>query len=427
MTIPFKPKIILALVFAVLTMTALSFFFFKQIDNIIHSDLYRYGLTFNYGWADQYWNSSNLYLYCQTLALILFGNSLAFFFSHIRNRNTFSSIASTALLFAGAGLSIASIYFVFRTDSIVNYDLYLYGLTFSDEWYTAYLLNYRLMLLLTILPGLLALASAITVYSSTRIVRIIPTKLLNLTLIANGILSLALSIVYSSSILTLIGLGLLFWGITFAYVSTSEHVKKVILETTVSSQMAALNHMLKKQGFEGNPIYLPPRYFGNSNTCAVYLQKTGNIQLPSPEMMLENEAGFLFELFANSAAVLMTPPGAELAQLFEKTLETNFNRVDLKYLQQNLPELIVEELEIAQVFEMGMENSTVRVRAVGSIYSNPDTQTGQPSTWSLFGSPLSSAVACSLAKATGKPVMRTSSKIDIKSNSVAEEYVILQN
>jgi len=132
-------------------------------------------------------------------------------------------------------------------------------------------------------------------------------------------------------------------------------------------------------------------------------------------------------MFENSAAVLMTPPGAELAGLFEKTLETSFDKVDLKYLQQNLPELIVEDLEIAQIFEMEIESNTVRVRAVGSIYSGPNSQTEQPTTWSLLGSPLSSAIACSLAKVTGKPVMRTGSKIDSKGKSVAEEYAILQN
>jgi hypothetical protein len=427
MIIPYKPKIILALLFAVLVMTAFSSFFFRQIDNIVNADLYNYGLIFDYGWADEYSANSNLYLYSQTLSLILFGNSIAFFFSHIRNRNAFSSVASSFLLFAGAGLSILSVYFSFRLDSIINHDLYSYGLIFNDQWYAAYLFNNRLMLFLSIFGLSLAITSAIAVYSSTRRVIILPTKLLSLTLVANGILALALSLVYSSSILTLVGLGLLFWGITFTYVSTSEHVKKVILETTVSSQMAALNFMLKKQGFESNPVYLPPGYFRNSTTYAVYLQKSGDIQLPSPEIMFEDEFGFRFEMFENSAAVLMTPPGAELAGLFEKTLETSFDKVDLKYLQQNLPELIVEDLEIAQIFEMEIESNTVRVRAVGSIYSGPNSQTEQPTTWSFLGSPLSSAIACSLAKVTGKPVMRTGSKIDSKGKSVAEEYAILQN
>jgi len=427
MIIPFKPKIVLTSLFAVLALAALSIFFLRRIDNLVNIDLYHYGLTFDYSWADQYWANTNLFLYCQTLALILFGNSIAFFFSYTRNRNSFSSTASSLLLCAGAGLDIVSIFFIFRLASIVNKDLYLYGLTFSDEWYTAYSLNYSLSLLLVVFAGLLALASAVIVYASTRRARIMPTKILNSILMANGTLALALSIVLSSSILALVGLGLLFWGITFAYVGTSEHVKRVVLETTVSSQMAVLSNMLKKRGFEANPVYLPPSYFRNSNIYTVYLQESGSTQLPSPEMTPDNQSGFLFELFENPKAVLMTPPGAELAQLFEKTLKTSFDKVDLKYLQKNLPELLIEELEITQIFEMEIEKNTIHLRTFGSVFSNPTSQTEQPNIWSLFGSPLSSALACSFAKATGNPVMRIGSKIDVKGKSVTAEYVILQS
>jgi len=426
MIIPYKPKIVLALLFAVLIMTASSFFFLSRMDNIVNIDLYNYGLIFNSDWADQYWANSNLHLYCQALALILLGNSIAFFFNHIRNRNTFSSFASSLLLFAGAGLNLLSLYFIFRLDSIVNRDLYSYGLSFSDEWYADYLSNFRLMLLLAVFAGLLALAFAIIVYGSTRRVRIVPLKLLNLVLIANGTAAISMSIVYSSSILTIVGLGLLFWGITFAYVTTEEHVKKVLLETSVSSQMMALSRMLKTLGFEGNPIYLPPGYFGNSSTYGVYVQKSGAAILPTPKMIPENEPNFLFEFIENPSAVLMTSPGAELAQLFERTLKIDFNRVDLAYLEKNLPRLIVEELEIAQNFEMKIEKDKVRVNIIGSAYSIPNVESQQPSIWSLFGSPLSSAVASSLAKAAGKPVMRVGPKIDFQDKPFIAEYVIIQ-
>jgi hypothetical protein len=279
---------------------------------------------------------------------------------------------------------------------------------------------------MVILAGLLALVTAIVVYSSTRRVRIVPVKLLNLVLIANATAAISLSIIYSSSILAIIGLGLLFWGITFAYVGTDEKVKKEILDISVSSQMMALSRMLKTLGFKGNPIYLPPGYFGNSSTYGAYVQKSGPAVLPPPKIIPQNEPAFLFEFIENPPAVLMTPPGAELTQLFEKTLKTNFNRVDLAYLEKNLPKLLVEELEVAQSFEMEIKNDRVRVKIAGSPYSNPNAETEQPSIWSLFGSPLSSAIACSIAKASGKPVMRVGPKIDFQDKPIIMEYVIIQ-
>jgi len=427
MIIPYKPKIILALLIAVISMSAFSFFFFRRIDSVVHGDLYNYGLVFNYDWADKYWNNSNLYLYCQTLALILFGNSVALFLSHIRNQNTFSISASSWLLVAGAGLSIFSIYFLYRIDSIVNYDLYLYGLTFSAEWHAKYSLNIRLMFMLVGLASFSALASATVLYSSAKKVRIVPIRLLHSTLIAIGTTSLAFSIIYASSILALIGLGLLFWGITFVYVSTDEYVKRILLETMVSSQVVTLNHLLQTLEFVGNTIYLPPKYFRNTDTYGVYIPKDRLTKLPTPEMMPEEQPDFLFSFIENPKAVLITPPGAQLAQLFEKTLATNFNRVNLEYLQQNLPELLIEELEIVQSFSMEIENDKVRVELEDSMYSDPKIETERPNIYSSFDSPLSSAIACSIAKVTGKPVIRAISKTDFKAKHVTEEYLILEN
>jgi hypothetical protein len=407
-------------------MTAFSFFFVKEVDSVVHGDLYNYGLVFNFNWADKYWNYSNLFLYFQTLALVLFGNALALLLSHIRNRNTFSISASSLLLLAGAGLSVFALYFLFRLDSIVNSDLYLYGLIFNVEWYGRYLLDYRLALMFAALAGFSALASAIVLYTSAKKISIVPVRLLHPTLIAIGTISLAFSIIYYSSILALIGLGLLFWGITFVYISTDEYVKKVVLETLVSSQIETLNHLLRTLEFAGDAIYLPPKYFKNSNTYGVYIPKDRLARLPTPEMMPEKQPDFLFSFIENPKAVLVTPPGAKLAQLFEKALETNFNRVNLEYLQQNLPGLIVEDLEIAQSFDMEIEDDKVRIELEGSVYSDPRIETEQLGTYSSFGSPLSSAIACSIAKVTGKPIVRTSSKTDFKAKRVIEEYVMLQ-
>jgi hypothetical protein len=66
--------------------------------------------------------------------------------------------------------------------------------------------------------------------------------------------------------------------------------------------------------------------------------------------------------------VLITPPGAELARLAEKTLKTNFNGANLQYLQQNLPDLLIDELEITQYFSMEIENEKIRVMIEGSVY-----------------------------------------------------------
>src|SRR3972149_1444431 len=58
-------------------------------------------------------------------------------------------------------------------------------------------------------------------------VKIIPPKLLSSILITMGAIALFISVIYTSSILAFIGLGLLFFGITFTYVRSNEYIKKM--------------------------------------------------------------------------------------------------------------------------------------------------------------------------------------------------------
>ena len=81
-----------------------------------------------------------------------------------------------------------------------------------------------------------------------------PVKIVYSTLIAAGAVVLTLSIIYTSSILALIGLGLVFWGIIFAYIRTEEYVKKALLDATVPPQIATLNEIIQELECEGNAI-----------------------------------------------------------------------------------------------------------------------------------------------------------------------------
>src|SRR3990170_5525830 len=152
-----------------------------------------------------------------------------------------------------------------------------------------------------------------------------PTKKASFILIATGTTALFASIFYSSSILAFIGLGLLFWGILFTYIRTDEYTKKALIDAIAYPQVDTLNKLVQELDLKGTTIYLPPRYFKNPETHKAYIQKQNGDALPTPEQIQEQET----QLFTqNPLGMLMTPPGSELTKLFEKTLGTNFARVD---------------------------------------------------------------------------------------------------
>ena len=237
-------------------------------------------------------------------------------------------------------------------------------------------------------------------------------------LIATGTVALLTSIYYVSSILAFIGLGLVFWGAILAFIQTEEHAKKSLLDASIQPSLATLNQLIKELDYKGNAIYLPPKYFQEPESVKIYIQKKGT-GTPTPEEVQKRER----QLFAqNPQSLLLTPPGAGLAALFEKTLETSLMKLRLEDLQNNLQKLFIEDLEIAENIETQMEatqaskqaiddvsltrrEETINVKITNTIYKDTCKEARQLShICKTTGCPLCSSIAIAIVKASGKPL-----------------------
>jgi len=240
-----------------------------------------------------------------------------------------------------------------------------------------------------------------------------------------GVAALIVSIVYNSSVLAFVGLGITFWGAILNYIRSDDYVKESLLNATATPVLLTLNQTLNELEYNGKPVYLPPMYLNNPDESKIYIPKSTDAKLPTPEQIqtLENQ-----HPSRDSKGLLLTPPGADLAALFEKTLGITFTRTDLNYLLKNMPNLMVEGLEIATDFEINEEtanpaatNSTptqhqrrlakIRVGITDSIYQETSRETEQMAKIrGNIGCPLTSAIACALAKSTGKLTIITDEK-----------------
>ncbi|MGA2310449.1 MAG: hypothetical protein ABSG57_13000 [Candidatus Bathyarchaeia archaeon] len=236
-----------------------------------------------------------------------------------------------------------------------------------------------------------------------------------------GVAALIVSIVYTSLVLAFIGLGLTFWGAILSYIHSDEYVKGSLLSATATPLLSTLNQTLDELDYNGKPVYLPPKYLNAPDESKVYIPKSTNSKLPTPEQVqtLENQTPS-----RDQQGLLLTPPGAELARLFEKTLGTTFTRTDLNYLVKNMPKLVVEGLEIATDLEITPETAKpaaqtesvpaqhqkgldkIHVKITDSIYEEMDKQVDQMARiHGNIGCPLTSALACAIAKSTGTPTI----------------------
>jgi hypothetical protein len=254
------------------------------------------------------------------------------------------------------------------------------------------------------------------------------TQVTSWTMLGIGAVALLLSIIYVSSILAFAGLGLLFWGALLLYAKNQEYIQKDLLEASVLPSLVTLNQMLQELDYEGQPTYLPPKYFEAPEATKIYVSEQKDAPAPTPEQIQKYEDRFLVRNSKGILGILLTPPGAGLTKLFEKALETSFTKVDLEYLQQKMPKIFIEDLEIADNLEIEKtENDKIHVKIVNPVCKDLCKNVSNLShICGSIGCPICSSIACAIAKASGKLVTieRTESTEDGK--TLTADYKIIE-
>lgn len=233
-------------------------------------------------------------------------------------------------------------------------------------------------------------------------------------LIIIGATSILFSIFFVSQILAFIGLGLLFWGIILLYIQPGEYTKKVLLDAVTPPTIETLNEMINTLDYRGNAFYLPPKYLNDPEANKVFLPKQSEDTPPQPNRILKQENQIFLK---NPKGILFTPPGAQLAKLFEKRLGTTFTQTNLQHFKQNLPKLFIEDLEIAEDVEIEIKSSksstqksgtnygTIHISVTNSTFEHKSEKNSRIShIYNTIGSPITSALACALTKVTGQPL-----------------------
>ena len=346
---------------------------------------------------------------------------------------TFGRKALQSILLTGIAAGIISFLFLGLLDRLVHKDLYSYGLQFSYEWANRY---WTYMRLAVVCVGVFVAANCAALFylyrTRTRYYQIETrtkpkpklglTRIVSLTLFCAGVAALTVSILFSSSILAFIGLGLTFWGAILLYIRTEKYIEALLGKTTLPS-LATLNQIIEELGFKGQAVYLPPKYLRDFESSKVFIAKQERTKLPTPKQIQKQEERMFL---TDPEGILLTPPGADLTRLFEKTLDTSFTKVDLQYLEMDMPRLLVEDLEIAENVEIEAKKNMVYAKIVNSIYKNMQLEAERlPKVGISLSCPICSAIACAIAKASGRPVVIERDQTSEDGQTLTIEYRLL--
>lgn len=435
-TVRLTSLFILGLLLAGIALTILSVYFFTRLDEVVLGDLYKHGLRFDYEWIGRYWAYARLILGLLGVTIAVTG--IATTCSPIFPRTDKTRqlrLVGCLLLSVGIVTTGLSAFYFTQLDYFVHNDLYGYGLQLSYEWAVPYWAYAGLILTLmsaaivvngiAIVPflgkGLTSRTQSLP--GARHLLRFDPIKRVCSVFFIAGIILSAFSYLYASLLPGFVGLSLVFWGAVLLYVRPEKYVKETLLDKTALPSLADLSQMVMELGYKGKGIYLPPKYLRNFESSRIYISEHESTKLPSLEEMHNEEDKIVTR---SKEGISMDAPGAELVKLFEDTIGTDFANVDLKFLEQEIPKLLTQTLEIARNITIETEGNIVRVRMDGSIYSGMCSNIGGGSGFhGSLGCPLCSAIACALAKATGKPLIIENEKPDEDGQTIETEYRLL--
>ena len=248
-----------------------------------------------------------------------------------------------------------------------------------------------------------------------------PSRMVGTALSAMGFAALLLAVFYESSILAFIGLGLTFWGVLLLFVRPTNYVKGQLLDSATETSYASLDRLLEHLGYEGEPVYLPPKELKALKSGIMYITVQRGENIPK-DPLPEDVSGE--QLFTTSPpGIYLVAPGLGLANLMEEEMGQDFSKSNIDYLQRNLPSVIIEGLELAEGMEFEVEGGTVMVKIVNSLYEKFYGSLNER--LKRFGCPLISAIALALTRAAGKPVIVEHIGSEPENKTRYARYVIL--
>ena len=247
------------------------------------------------------------------------------------------------------------------------------------------------------------------------------SQIIVFTTLLLGIGIVAVSAFHASSFLAILGVAIIFGGAILLYVTPSKHVPLTLLNTSAEAATANIERLILELNLAEKGVYLPPKNLKNIESSLIFIPETPKTPLPTPEETNE-------KLLTNKkTGAFVTPPGSALSRLFEEELGFSFTKTDLNQIQNKLPKLLVEDLELAEKAEIQIQDNTVTVEITGSVLDEICRQTdSQPKTHKQVGCLLSSAIACALAKATGKPVTIQNETRNQETKTTHIEYQIFE-
>jgi len=131
-----------------------------------------------------------------------------------------------------------------------------------------------------------------------------------------GVLSLILSVAFTSTVVAFIGLGLTFWGALLLFIRPRHYVRSDLMDSTALSSLASIDRVITSLGYTQKGVYIP---VSNPEKAVVFIPSHPLNKIPTMEQVERKT------FVKDPEGIAMVPPGLALANLFERELGVKFS------------------------------------------------------------------------------------------------------
>lgn len=196
------------------------------------------------------------------------------------------------------------------------------------------------------------------------------------------------------------------WGGLFFLARPVMYVRGSLLNTASAPLYSTIDRIINDLKYEGRGLYVPPypkraylpEHLRGLKETVVFISESSDSAPPPVDAMATGKF-----VTKNPTGILLIPPGSALMEQIEKSMGADLTKMGLDDLCTGLPQIILENFQLAKEIDMRTENGQIYLKTVDSVFTVLYRDESLKSL-KLLGCPLASAVACALAKATGKSV-----------------------
>lgn len=245
----------------------------------------------------------------------------------------------------------------------------------------------------------------------------------------SGILSFVFSVYSASQMLALIGLGLTFWGALFLLLKPRKFVESSLLYSASVSEYLTIDRIIDEFNYKGRGYYIPPypkdvylpEYLKGLKASVVFISGKNNSEMPSIEEIAKGNF-----MSKSQKGVLVVPPGSGILTQIEEKMNMDFTKMSLDELCEVLPTILLQDFNLAKEIEMKPDGDNIHLKMLDSLYKNLYSARNALKSVSLIGCPITSAVACALAKNSGRNVTIQKQQVSPDGSAVQVWYRVEQ-